>query len=73
ADWNTAIIQWPGEGRVDQQWIPVRNPDGSITLHSWLNPYFVVDLRNGALSDLNIVRSWGQNGAAAQAWVVSVR
>ena len=73
ADWNTAIIQWPGEGRVDQQWIPVRNPDGSITLHSWLNPYFIVDLRNGALSDLNIVRSWGQNGAAAQAWVVSVR
>jgi|GEM_PF-2412142 len=70
---GTAIVQWPGDGRVDQQWIPVINNDESITLHSWLNPYYVVDLTSNTARDYNIVQSQGQDGNTSQNWVVNIQ
>ncbi len=64
---GASIIQWTATGAANQQWTPVDQGDGWVTITS-VNTGKVLDVYGGSTSDGSAVIQWYVNGGANQEW-----
>ena len=63
------IIQWPGHGKANQQWIFKKLENGWYKITSALNPAYCLDVFGGGADVGNRVIQWSYQGRSNQQWL----
>lgn len=68
---ETMLQLWEANDTWAQKWIAVKNPDGSITLLSALNPNLAIDIQWNRKDNGTPIWLYTKNNSQAQKWLVS--